>query len=99
MSSSLDLSARASIALAASLVITAWGLPRLPLVQRLAGGTAVPLAAGACAPLALLPPPLPPRVRWGPPPAARFGPAGARGLPGGAGCAPRLLVGGNAAPP
>src|SRR3989442_13373821 len=72
MSSSLDLSARARLALAASLVITAWGLPRLPLIQRLAGGTAVPVAAGGSAPVGLVPPPLPLRVPWGAPPAARL---------------------------
>src|SRR3989442_10345659 len=97
MSSSLDLSARARLALAASLVITAWGLPRLPLVQRLAGGTAVPLAAGAGAPVALLAAPLPPRVPRGPPRAARFVPHVARGFAAGAVCAARLPFAHNAA--
>ena len=97
MSSSLDLSARARIALAASLVITAWGLPRLPLVQRLAGGTAVPLAAGACALVALLAARLPLGFRWGPPRSARLVPDVARGFAVGAVCAAGLLFDDNAA--
>src|SRR5256886_5959141 len=97
MSSSLDLSARARIALAASLVITAWGLPRLPLVQRLAGGTAAPLAAGACALVALLAARLPLGFRWGPPRSARLVPDVARGFAVGAVCAAGLLFDDNAA--
>src|SRR5439155_636858 len=54
MSSSLDLSWRARVVLALSLVITAAVLPRLAAVRQLAGGTAVPLAAGVCALIALL---------------------------------------------
>src|SRR2546425_10988843 len=88
MSSSLDLSARARLALAASLVITAWGLPRLPLIQRLAGGTAVPVAAGGGALVGLLAARLPLGVRWGPPRAARLGPRRGRGVAARAGGAP-----------
>src|SRR6266566_4422048 len=43
MSSSLDLSGRARLALAVCLVSSAAGLPRLAVVRQLAGGTAVPL--------------------------------------------------------
>src|SRR5256712_6379224 len=97
MSSSLDLSARARIALAASLVITAWGLPRLPLVQRLAGGTAVPVGGGAGALGALLAARLPLGFGWGRPRSARLVPDVARGFAVGAVCAAGLLFHDNAA--
>src|SRR2546429_8683273 len=86
MSSSLDLSWRARVVLALSLVITAAVLPRLAAVRQLTGGTAVPLAAGVCALNAPLAARLPLGISWGPaggqPPPPRVGPRPALGAGG-----------------
>src|SRR5205807_1097591 len=80
VSSSPDLSWRARLALAAALVITAASLPRLAAVRQLAGGTAVPLAAGVCALVALLAARLPLGFSWGPAGSHRPAPEVARGF-------------------
>ncbi|HXL11872.1 MAG TPA: hypothetical protein VN955_10795, partial [Gemmatimonadales bacterium] len=95
MSSSLDLSWRARLALALALVITAAGLPRLAVVRQLAGGTAVPLAAGLCALVALLAARLPLGFAWGPAGSQRAVPEVARGFAVGAACAAALIWQGN----
>src|SRR5207247_11214458 len=95
MSSSPDLSRRARLALAASLVVTAWSLPRLSGVQRLAGGTAVSLAAGACALVVLLGARLPLGFSWGPARSRRLVPDVASGFALGAACAAALIWDGN----
>ncbi|PYP17236.1 MAG: hypothetical protein DMD52_04915 [Gemmatimonadetes bacterium] len=95
MSSSPDLSWRARLALAAALVITAASLPRLAAVRQLAGGTAVPLAAGVCALVALLAARLPLGFSWGPAGSHRPAPEVARGFAVGAACAAALIWQGN----
>src|SRR5207247_2612608 len=95
MSSSPDLSRRARLALAASLVVTAWSLPRLSGVQRLAGGTAVSLAAGACALVALPLARLPLGFSSGPARSRRLVPDVASGFALGAACAAALIWDGN----
>src|SRR5881398_1693142 len=95
MSSSLDLSWRARVVLALSLVITAAVLPRLAAVRQLAGGTAVPLAAGVCALVALLAARLPLGFAWGPAGSQRAAPEVARGFAVGAACAAALIWQGN----
>jgi len=95
MSSSPDLSRRARLALAAFLVVTAWSLPRLSGVQRLAGGTAVSLAAGACALVVLLAAGLPLGFSWGPARSRRLVPDVASGFALGAACAAGLIWDGN----
>src|SRR5256884_4867775 len=95
MSSSLDLSGRARVVLALSLVITAAVLPRLAAVRQLAGGTAVPLAAGVCALIALLAARLPLGFSWGPAGSERAAPEVARGFAVGAACAAALIWQGN----
>ena len=95
MSSSLDLSWRARLALALALVITAAGLPRLAVVRQLAGGTAVPLAAGVSALVALLAARLPLGFAWGPAGSQRAVPEVARGFAVGAACAAALIWQGN----
>ena len=95
MSSSPDLSRRTRLALAASLVVTAWSLPRLSGVQRLAGGTAVSLAAGACALVVLLVARLPLGFSWGPARSRRLVPDVASGFALGAACAAALIWDGN----
>src|SRR5881628_2168967 len=97
MSSSPDLSRRARLALAASLVITAASLPRLSAVQRFAGGTAVPLAAGACALVVLLAARLPLGFSWGPARSRRLVADVASGFALGAVCAAGLIWDGNEA--
>src|SRR5437773_1281957 len=97
MSSSPDLSRRARLALAASLVITAASLPRLSAVQRFAGGTAVPLAAGACALVVLLAARLPLGFSWGPARSRRLVADVASGFALGAVCAAGLISDGNEA--
>src|SRR2546429_3991884 len=99
MSSSLDLSWRARVVLALSLVITAAVLPRLAAVRQLAGGTAVPLAAGVCALIAPLAARLPLGFSWGPAGSPRAPPGGARGLARGAARAAPPLSAGEGAPP
>jgi len=95
MSSSLDLSWRARLALAVCLVGSAAGLPRLGVVRQLAGGTAVPLAAGVCALIALLAARLPLGFAWGPAGSQRAVPEVARGFAVGAACAAALIWQGN----
>src|SRR2546427_606110 len=95
MSSSLDLSGRARLALAVCLVSSAAGLPRLAVVRQLAGGTAVPLAAGVCALVALLAARLPLGFAWGPAGSQRAVPEVARGFAVGAACAAALIWQGN----
>src|SRR5439155_1445194 len=97
MSSSPDLSRRARLALAASLVITAASLPRLSAVRRFAGGTAVPLAAGACALVVLLAARLPLGFSWGPARSRRLVADVASGFALGAVCAAGLIWDGNEA--
>src|SRR5436309_13386359 len=94
MSSSPDLSRRARLALAASLVITAASLPRLSAVQRVAGGTAVPLAAGACALVVLLAARRPLGFSWGPARSRRLVADVASGFALGAVCAAGLISAG-----
>jgi len=81
--------------LALSLVITAAVLPRLAAVRQLAGGTAVPLAAGVCALIALLAARLPLGFSWGPAGSERAAPEVARGFAVGAACAAALIWQGN----
>jgi membrane protease YdiL (CAAX protease family) len=95
MSSSPDLSWRARLALAVALVITAASLPRLAAVRQLAGGTAVPLAAGVCAVVALVAARLPLGFSWGPAGSHRAAPEVARGFAVGAACAAALIWQGN----
>src|SRR5207247_303502 len=70
-------------------------LPRLAAVRQLAGGTAVPLAAGVCALIALLAARLPLGFSWGPAGSERAAPEVARGFAVGAACAAALIWQGN----
>ena len=94
MSSSPDLSRRARLALAALLLLSAWGLPRVEFLGSF-GGTLVPLAAGALAAAFLAAGRLPLGL-W-PDTALRPVPEVSRGVAVGCLIASALVVDGNAA--
>ena len=94
MSSSPDLSRRARLALAALLLVSAWGLPRVAFLSPF-GGTLVPLAAGVLALVFIAAGGLPLGL-W-PDTALRSVPEVSRGVAIGCLIASALVVDGNAA--